>query len=61
MRVLNLYSAPISLVGSYVVFNSSRGQPHPKYKANSAQTSHIAVWERDPLGVTGDELHDGAE
>ena len=26
----------------------SRGQPHPKYKANSARTSHIAVWERDP-------------
>ena len=41
----------------------SRGQPHPKYKANSARTSHIAVWERDPqsLGVTGDELHDGPE
>ena len=41
----------------------SRGQPHPKYKANSARTSHIAIWERDPqsLGVTGDELHDGAE
>ena len=39
------------------------GQPHSKYKANSARTSHIAVWERDPqsLGVTGDELHDGAE
>ena len=37
--------------------------PSPKYKANSARTSHIAVWERDPqsLGVTGDELHDGAE
>ena len=41
----------------------SRGQPHPKYKANSARTSHIAVWEQDPqlLGVTGDELHDGPE
>ena len=41
----------------------SRGQPHPKYKANSARMSHIAVWERDPqsLGVTGDELHDGPE
>ena len=39
---------------------STRGRPHPKYKANS---SHIAVWERDPqsLGVTGDELHDGPE
>ena len=41
----------------------SRGQPHPKYKANSARTSHIAVWERDPqsFGVTGDDLHDGPE
>ena len=38
-------------------------QTHPKYKANSARTSHIAVWERDPqsLGVTGNVLHDGAE
>ena len=25
-----------------------RGQPHPKYKANSARTSHISAWERDP-------------
>ena len=31
----------------------TRGQPHPKYKANSARTSHIAVWERDPI-VRGD-------
>ena len=22
-------------------------QPHPKYKANSARTSHIVVWERE--------------
>ena len=22
-------------------------QPHPKYKANSAQTSHITIWERN--------------
>ena len=41
----------------------TRGQPHPKYKANSARTSHIAIWERDPLslGVTGYELQNGAE
>ena len=25
----------------------SSGQPHPKYKANSARVSHIAVWEWD--------------
>ena len=48
------------------IYIISRGQPHPKYKANSARTSHIAVWERDArwpqsLGMTGDELHDGAE
>ena len=45
------------------MYNIARGQPHPKYKANSARTSHIAVWERDPqsLGVTGDESHDGPE
>ena len=32
------------------------------HQPNSARTSHISVWERDPqsLGVTGDELHDGA-
>ena len=49
---------------TYIIYLfTSRGQPHPKYKANSAGTSHIAVWERDPqsLGVTGDELHDGPE
>ena len=46
-----------------LVSSITRGQPHPKYKANSARTSHIVVWERDPqlLGVTGNELHDGAE
>ena len=38
----------------------TRGQPHPKYNANSARTSHIAVWERDQE-VTGNELNDGAE
>ena len=27
----------------------SRGQPHPKYKANSARMSHISAWERDPI------------
>ena len=43
-----------------MIICSSRGQPHPKYKA---RTSHIAVWVRDlqSLVVTGDELHDGAE
>ena len=41
----------------------SRGQPHPKYKANFVRTSHTAVWERHPqtLRVTGDEFHDGPE
>ena len=29
------------------LFASFKWQPHPKYKANSARTSHIAVWERD--------------
>ena len=46
----------------FCIYLCTRGQTHPKYKANSALTSHIAVWERDPqsLGVTGNELHDGA-
>ena len=35
-------------------YTYSRGQPHPKYKANSARTSHITVWEtRSPI-VRGD-------
>ena len=47
--------------GDELIYIIIRGQPHPKYKANSARTSHIAVWERDPqsLRMTGDELHDG--
>ena len=28
-------------------FSYNKWQPHPKYKAKSARTSHIAVWERD--------------
>ena len=46
-----------------LILYKSRGQPHPKYKANSARSSHIAVWERETqlLGVTGNELHDVAE
>ena len=58
-----LWGFPFFYNGGIYLCNYSRGQPHPKYKANSARTSHIAVWERDPqsLGVTGNELHNGAE
>ena len=43
-----LYGKAVQLTESvYVKCNRSRGQPHPKYKANSARASHIAVWECD--------------
>ena len=59
-----LRAVPLICMAAMVqIYIYTRGQPHPKYRANSARTSHIAVWERDPqsLGVTGDELHDGPE
>ena len=37
-----------SIIFQLTRFLISRGQPHPKYKANSARTSHISAWERDP-------------
>ena len=51
-----------------MAFMQTRSRLDPSANACSrakvvpAETSHIAVWERDPqsLGVTGDELHDGA-
>ena len=41
-------------------YNNQEGNHTPSTKPI---LSHIAIWERDPqsLGVTGDELHDGAE
>ena len=45
----------------YLTLILSKWQPHPKYKANSARTSHSAVWERVFNRMTGDELHDSAE
>ena len=35
----------------------------PQVQSQFCPNEHISVWERDPqsLGVTGNELHDGAE
>ena len=40
---------PLSVTSlpTYLLFVIIKWQPHPKYKANSARISHIAVWERD--------------
>ena len=55
-----IMTSQIPYYGQKFCYDITRGQPHPKYKANSARTSHIAVWDEISSSLE-DELHDVAE